>query len=238
VTTPIEVVPLGYDPALFGRTQSVSDGVLTPSLTVGVRQTVFGTAGALDEGGLRKNVQRVINLFQIAFPKARDVRLRVKITPTSPPVETFGDDRVEVTKTSLPVEQLADWYRSLTVFVNASYGEGFGLHLLEAMACGRPLISSRFGGVSEFFDARVGYEVRHRLIAARNKIYSGRWADPCDRDLIDHMRAVRANPAEAALLGEEAALRAQRFTWDDTVRKLVIVLIRNGFLASLPDGPH
>ena len=36
------------------------------------------------------------------------------------------------------------------------------------------------------------------------------------------MRTVRANPAK---FGGAAARRAARFTWDDTVRKLVIVLI-------------
>ena len=54
---------------------------------------------------------------------------------------------------------LADWYRSLTCYVNASYGEGFGLHLLEAMGCGVPLISTTFSAVGEVFDAGVGYEV-------------------------------------------------------------------------------
>ena len=225
VETTIEVVPLGYDPAAFRA---------LPTPPPARPLTVFGTAGALDEGGLRKNVQRVINLFQVAFPFDTDVKLRVKITPTSPPVETFGDPRVEVIDRPLSLADLADWYRSLSAFVNASFGEGFGLHLLEAMACGRPLISTRFGGVSEFFDAAVGYEVRHRLVTADNRIYQGRWANPSDRELVERMRVVRANPVEAAQLGEEAAHRAQSFTWDDTVRKLVIVLIRNGFLTSPP----
>src|SRR5205823_2378748 len=137
----------------------------------------FGTAGALDEGGLRKNVRRVIDLFGRAFPTAPGVRLRVKITPASPTVDTHADPRIDVIRSSLTPHELADWYRSLTAFVNGSFGEGFGLHLLEAMACGRPLISTTFGGPGEFFDADVGYPVGYRLVEARNAIYRGRWAD-------------------------------------------------------------
>jgi glycosyltransferase involved in cell wall biosynthesis len=191
---------------------------------------VFGTAGALDEGGLRKNVQLVIDLFRRAFPTEPDVRLRVKITPASPPVETHGDGRIEVIASPLSSAELADWYRSLTAFVNASAGEGFGLHLLEAMACGRPLISSTFGGVSAFFDGAVGYEIGHRLVEARNAIYGGRWSEPDMDELVAGMREVYAHPDEARRLGEKAARRAAAFTWDDTTRKLVIVLIQHGFI--------
>jgi glycosyltransferase involved in cell wall biosynthesis len=232
VTVPIEVVPLGYDPAVFGRTRSVSDGVPspTPSLTLRVRQTVFGTAGALDEGGLRKNVQRVIDVFRRSFPAQRNVRLRVKITPNSPPVTTHGDPRVEVLNTSLSPAELAEWYRSLGAFVNASAGEGFGLHLLEAMACGVPLISSTFGGVGAFFDSRVGYEVRFRPTGAFNSVYRGTWSDPDDADIGAKMWEVYRDGEEARRLGEAAAARAMKFRWDDTMRKLVIVLIRHGLI--------
>ncbi|MCE9566262.1 MAG: glycosyltransferase family 4 protein [Planctomycetes bacterium] len=221
VRVPIEVVSLGYDPTVFGG---------TPSLARGVRQTVFGTAGALDEGGLRKNVQRVIDLFRQEFPSERDVRLRVKITPNSPRVETHGDPRVEVLDSHLTPSELADWYRSLNVYVNASAGEGFGLHLLEAMACGVPLISSRFGGVGAFFDARVGYEVRSTPIEASNAIYQGMWSDPHNGDMMTCMRQVYRDGETARLSGIAASQRAAKFRWEDTMRKLVIALIRHNFI--------
>jgi len=44
VTVPMEVVPLGYDPAVFSPRAAGS----------GPEVCTFGTAGALDEGGLRK----------------------------------------------------------------------------------------------------------------------------------------------------------------------------------------
>jgi glycosyltransferase involved in cell wall biosynthesis len=220
VTIPIEVVPLGHE---------------TPSANGGPKrsepdQTVFGSAGALDDGGLRKNLQRVIDLFREAFPTEPDVRLRIKITPSSPPVKTHADPRIDVIDTPLSPAALVDWYRSLTAYVNGSFGEGFGLHLLEAMACGRPLVSTTFGGVGEFFDATVGYELGYRLIEARNAVYSGRWADPDAGDLAAALRRIHRDRDEAHRLGEVARIRAQRFTWTKTAHKLIDALTRHGFL--------
>jgi len=114
---------------------------------------------------------------------------------------------------SLAPAALADWYRSLTCYVNASYGEGFGLHLLEAMGCGVPLISTTFSRGRRIFDASVGYEVSYKLIEAKNAVYSGRWADPNNDELISRMREVSADRATAELLGVAAAQRAPAFSW-------------------------
>jgi glycosyltransferase involved in cell wall biosynthesis len=247
VTVPIAVVPLGYDPKVFQRTEDRGQrSEVRRQKAEGRRQKAgslssdlcpltsdlctFGTAGALDEGGLRKNVQRVIDLFRRAFPSEPDARLRVKITPNSPRVDTRGDSRVEVIDRHLAPAELADWYRSLSAYVNASAGEGFGLHLLEAMACGVPLISSTFGGVGAFFDPRVGYEVGYRRVGAWNSVYRGTWSDPDDGDLIDRMHRVYDAPEEAQRFGVAAAKRALQFRWEDTIRKLVIVLIQNRFI--------
>ncbi len=220
VTVPLEVVPLGYDPEVFRPAPSPrAESVCT-----------FGTAGALDEGGLRKNIPRVIELFRQTFPTQNDVRLRVKITPSSPQVDTGGDPRIEVIARSLSPQSLAEWYQSLDAFVNASASEGFGLHLLEAMACAIPLISTTFGGVGMFFDPQVGYEVGYTQVDANNAIYSGKWANPSDRGLMMAMQRIHAQRQEARTLGTRAADRARSFTWEDTIRKLVIILIRHRFI--------
>ncbi|MDY3559610.1 glycosyltransferase family 4 protein [Gemmata sp. JC673] len=220
VTVPMEMVPLGYDPDVFSPRPANS----------GPAVCTFGTAGALTEGGLRKNVQRVIDLFVKAFPAGEDVRLKVKITPRSPMVNTHNDPRVEVINTGLKPSELADWYRSLTCYVNASYGEGFGLHLLEAMGCGVPLVSTTFSAVGEVFDSAVGYEVNYKLVEAKNKVYSGRWADPDDEHLIARLREVYADRATADRLGSVAALRAPAFSWAAAIEKLTAALTKHGFL--------
>ncbi len=47
-------------------------------------------------------------------------------------------------------EAMAEFYRACDLFVFASRGEGFGLPPLEAMACGRAVVTTDCGGVREF----------------------------------------------------------------------------------------
>jgi glycosyltransferase involved in cell wall biosynthesis len=145
-------------------------------------------------------------------------------------VETYDDPRVDLIRAVLPHTQLAAWYRSLTAYVNGSFGEGFGLHLIEAMACGRPLITADYSGLTAFFDPTVGYAVDHTLVPVENDVYTGRWAEPDDASIVAGMRAVYASPAEARRLGRLSASRATNFTWKASGRKLAAALRKHGFL--------
>jgi glycosyltransferase involved in cell wall biosynthesis len=218
VTVPIYKVPLGYDPLVFHPNSNVSTKVCT-----------FGTAAALTSGGLRKNTKHIIKLFQKAFPTEQDVRLKIKITPNCP-WEQVGDTRIEVKKMFLPPMDLANWYRGTTAFVNCSYAEGFGLHLIESMACGRPVIGTKYSAVTEYFDDEVGYPVSHEIVKASGGVYSGHWANPDDESVIEQMRRVYENMDEAKEKGKKSFLRAKNFTWKDTGSKLLTILNNNGII--------
>jgi glycosyltransferase involved in cell wall biosynthesis len=219
IAVPVEVAPLGFDPLVFhpaGRPPAVC---------------TFGTAGALTAGGVRKNAQWVIDLFRRAFPAEQDVRLRVKITPGSPGVETYDDPRIDVLRAVLPPGDLADWYRSLTAFVNGSSGEGFGLHLIEAMACGRPLVTPCHSGLTAFFDPGVGYPVDFQLVPVKGSdIYTGHWAEPSEASMVERLREIHADPATAERLGAAAAARAKGFTWKAAGQQLLAALRTHNFL--------
>ncbi len=52
--------------------------------------------------------------------------------------------------------ELAQWLASVDALVHAGTKETFGLVILEAMACGRPVIAARAGAVPEIVDESVG----------------------------------------------------------------------------------
>jgi glycosyltransferase involved in cell wall biosynthesis len=94
---------------------------------------------------------------------------------------------------------MACFYQRATMFVSASHLEGFGLPVLEAMACGTPVITTRNGGVSDF----VADEVNALMVpvAARSEL-----AAAIERLLED--RALRLR------LSEAATATAVHYSWD------------------------
>lgn len=72
--------------------------------------------------------------------------------------------------------QMVSWYRSLNVLMNCSFGEGFGLPILEALACGIPVIGTDCSAIAEKIPATAG-----RLVPAQpwwNPVHQADWALP------------------------------------------------------------
>jgi glycosyltransferase involved in cell wall biosynthesis len=62
--------------------------------------------------------------------------------------ETGVDDDVHLAG-FVPTDDIALWYNSATAFIYPSVFEGFGLPVLEAMACGTPIITSNVSSLPE-----------------------------------------------------------------------------------------
>jgi glycosyltransferase involved in cell wall biosynthesis len=92
------------------------------------------------------------------------------------------------------------------------------------MASGRPVLSTPYSGVTEFFDDSVGYPVAYRVVQSSGAVYQGRWAEPDLKSLQERLRQVYGDRSEARRLGHAAAVRARRFTWEAMTGRLTGLL--------------
>jgi glycosyltransferase involved in cell wall biosynthesis len=103
-------------------------------------------------------------------------------------------------------EALPLWYSAATAFVYPSFYEGFGLPVLESMACGTPVITSNVTSLPEV----VGD--------------AGLTVDPDYPDAIaEGIRTLLGDDDLRARLAERGMTRARQFTWKRTARETAAV---------------
>jgi teichuronic acid biosynthesis glycosyltransferase TuaC len=97
---------------------------------------------------------------------------------------------------AIPNEDLVRWYSAADVLVLASQREGWPNVLLEAMACGTPVVATAVGAAGEIVEGHVGLLVADRSAASLAAALNRLLADPPSRT------AVRTH--------------AESFAWQDT----------------------
>ena len=106
--------------------------------------------------------------------------------------------RVEVVQEHLPAASMPSLYKAADCFVLPTHGEGWGLPTMEAMAMGLPVITTNWGGSTEFVTPGTGYLLNIEGVVSTQQTldspYKGnRWAQPSSRHLRALMREVRTS---------------------------------------------
>jgi GT2 family glycosyltransferase len=180
----------------------------------------------------------LLDAYWSTFTRTDDVTLVVKDYGASSGDTTLRDliragadsARVEYIAEFTSKEKLIELYKSCDAFVSAHRGEGYGMKILDALACGLPVITPLFGGPTDFCNVNNCLPVDFTLApvgacldTASLAIANGpMWAEPDPRSLAARLRQVVEAPGDARRLGEHArASVIDRFTWDATARSVI-----------------
>jgi len=216
VRVPLFAVPLGVDTTLFRP---------GPPRARLADRTIFVS---VFEWGIRKGWDILLRAYRKAFRADDPVLLLLKIDNRAPGTNPAREIARLLPDPSpavgliynqpLTSAQLVELYGSADCFVLPTRGEGWGMPILEAMACGLPAIATAWSAPTAFLTPANGYPLPSRgLVPAPNDApyYRGaQWADPDEAALVALMRQVVDDPTERRRRGRQAALDAAQWGWD------------------------
>ena len=221
------------------RVYVVPNGVNTERFHPAVKPITLPTAKQfkfLFVGGTiaRKGIDVLLDAYVRAFTSRDDVALVIKdfgansfyagqgagaliaaiqALPGAPEIIYLSDDLTEA--------DLPGLYAACDCLVHPYRGEGFGLPIAEAMACGKPVVVTRYGAALDFANEHNAFLIPATVVRLAEKrvgdletVDYPYWAEP-DREAVAAMlRRIYENPDEARRVGARAAQDiADRHTW-------------------------
>lgn len=216
----IAVIKLPY-PFVMSETDVVSESEVRKSYGIKNDDFVCFFNFSYMSSYYRKNPEAVLSAFANALGEFKNTRLIVK-TISSPKVGDYAEkfrqkiielgleNKVIVIDRVLPKFQMMSLINCCDVYISLHRGEGLGLGMMEAMALGKPVVATNYGGNTEFIKEGVALPVGYTLVKPQQVDieeykYVELWAEPDVEEASRYLKELYKNPDMCKRIGDKAA---------------------------------
>jgi glycosyltransferase involved in cell wall biosynthesis len=215
----IHIIPPGIDGNLFNPD---TPGFLPFKHLINNRFCFFYNGGVTLRKGTDILVNAYLNEFSVndnvcliikdSFSYGKELATKIKNVSTRTDIA-----KIHYILQNFSHEELPSLYQTCNCYVHPYRAEGFGLPVAEAMACGKPVITTGYGSTADFISSESGYLINSTVEYMKDKSISGFntvdypfWAVPDLKHLQLLMRCVYEHHDEAnmkATVGRNEILR-------------------------------
>jgi len=232
VTTPIDVLPNCVDTSEFHPDVKPLEIAIDSNTFTFYSMFSFGDRKSpdvlfkafIEEFGPNDNVALVVHSLSMFYVfKKEGVDVKGYLDSFSK-----GKERAPIYITSdfMDDKMVPPFIKNFDVFVLPSKAEGFGLPILEAMACGQPTIITGYSGPMGFTTNDTSWYIDYKMVDIplqyltyfKNYI-GGQWAEPDVEHLKHLMRYAYEHQDEVKAKGSAAAIKAQEYDMNAIGRK-------------------
>jgi glycosyltransferase involved in cell wall biosynthesis len=230
----IAVVPNGIDPTLFRPRPEMRDAVRKE---LGLSGFVFMNVGAMTAN---KGMDLLLKAFAAVAERRGDVRLLLKgsdslyasrqflqeaFQPLSQSQVDLIVERLVYGGDALSMADMAALYQAADAYISPYRAEGFNLPVLEAAACGVPVICTRGGSTDDFVTDEFALRIDSRLRPVDIEGQAGVELEPdLDHLILSMSRIVDDEPFRLGAAAKGPRHAMAHFTWDRIVERMMPVL--------------
>lgn len=184
---------------------------------------------------LKRPVTLIVKTFPNPHNTLRADLLRQGWEAVEPSLYRWGNQSVLILEEEFSMGQMRTLYTACEMLVAPTRGEGFGLPQAEAMFLSLPVITTAYGGQSDFCTPRTAWLLDFAFAPAQSHmgLFDSVWAEPDPDDLVANITEVlECDPHERTQKTDAArTLVETRFTWRSAAMRVA------DFITSLETSP-
>ena len=237
----VHVIPHGIDPNVYSPCDRDP-----PGSSAELHILFVGTPA------LRKGLDVFLEAVETGFPGGEGVRITIKTSKWENRPDSYGQweadvqnmrdrgYRIETITENLSETEMAGLYRGADLLCQPHRGEGFGLPILESMACGTPAVVTAWSGPLDFVTRENGFLIDDfELRDCGTMIPSGfghidstaRMVEPSAKSCAQILRSAAVNRESLRSRSVAAIETGTQWTWERAAK----IFVRD-VIGRLPDS--